>query len=219
MEVDREFQPDSRTSKDFELFGVAWRYNEIWYAISVADCVFSTSPADLFGYQSLGFDPHNPYDEELSGESGLDANTASKATPGNGKATQSSQGKDPVGKVVKGTTQTIGLLAMAPKARKPIAALKVPRTSHSVTSLRTESTSATVTTSSSPKASHVVAKVTSTSGTRMKAMPPSSRNVVPLPLSATSKLRRLRESKTTDDSPGKSVSDRTRKKSNTSEIR
>ena len=49
-------------------------------------------------------------------------------------------------------------------------------------------------------------------------MPPSSNNVVPLPLSATSKLRQLTESKTSDNSPGKSVSDRTRKKTNTSEI-
>ena len=49
-------------------------------------------------------------------------------------------------------------------------------------------------------------------------MPPSSSTVVPLPLSVTSKLRQLSESTTSDNSPGKSVSDRTRKKTNGSEI-
>ena len=48
-------------------------------------------------------------------------------------------------------------------------------------------------------------------------MPPSS-SLVPLPLSATSKLRQLSDSTTRDNSPGKSVSDRTRKKTNGSEI-
>ena len=107
---------------------------------------------------------------------------------------------------------------MAPKAGKPTAVGKVPRTSRSATSSTTVSTSEKATTSISAKPSLGVAKATSTSATRMKAMPPSSCNVVPLPLSATAKLRQLSESKTSDNSPGKSVSDRRRKKTNTSEI-
>ena len=52
-EVEMQFQPDTRTSKDFELFCVASRYNEIWYAICVADCVFSNSPADRLAWNAL----------------------------------------------------------------------------------------------------------------------------------------------------------------------
>ena len=48
-------------------------------------------------------------------------------------------------------------------------------------------------------------------------MPPSS-SLVPLPFSATSKLRQLSDSTTSDNSPRKSVSDRTRMKTNESEI-
>ena len=47
---------------------------------------------------------------------------------------------------------------------------------------------------------------------------PQASSLVPLPLSATSKLRQLSDSTTSDNSPGKSVSDRTRKKTNGSEI-
>ena len=216
LEVEMQFQSDERNSKDYEFGGVAWRYNEIWYAICVAECVFSTGPADLFGYELLGFDPDVHYDESLSEESEADANPAAKATAGNGKPTTSLQAKDPVGKQAKGPTQT-GLLAKATKASVPTAVGKVPRTSPSVTSSMTVSTSAKATTSSSAKASPGIVKVTSTPGTRMKAMPPCS-SLVPLPLSATSKLRQLSESTTSDNSPGKSVSDRTRKKTNGSEI-
>ena len=49
-------------------------------------------------------------------------------------------------------------------------------------------------------------------------MPPSSSNVVTLTLAATSKLRILIESKTSENSPAKLVSDRKRRKTNTSEI-
>ena len=97
LEVDMELQSDRKNSKDFEFGGVAWRYNEIWYGICVAECVFSTSPADLFGYEHLGFDPDVHYDESLSEESEADADPAAKETPGNGKITTSSQGKNPVG--------------------------------------------------------------------------------------------------------------------------
>ena len=95
--------------------------------------MFSTSPEDLFRYQRNGFDPDIDYDESLSDESGVDANTAMKATPGNGKPTQSSQMKDPVGKQVNGTIET-GIVAMAPKVSKPTGVGKVSRTSPSATS-------------------------------------------------------------------------------------
>ena len=179
------------------------------------ECVFSISPADHFGYHRLGFDPEVHYDESLSEDSEADANTAAKATPGNGKSTKSSQGKDPVGKQVKETTQT-GLMAIASKTSKPTAALNVSCISPSGTT--TVSTSAEATISSSVKASHRVAKENSTSGTRKKAMPPTTSTVVPIPLSATSKLRQLIDSTTSDNSPGKSVSDRTRKKTDGSKI-
>ena len=128
VEAELQFQPTARTSKDFELFGVAWRYNEVWYAICVAECVFSTSPADLFGDQRLGFDQHTTYDETLSVERGVDTNTAAKATPGNGKPMKFLQAKNPFGKQMKGTPQT-GLVAIAPKDGKPAAVGNVPRAS------------------------------------------------------------------------------------------
>ena len=109
-----------------EFGGVAWRYNEIWYGICVAECVFSTSPADLFGYERRGFDPDVHYDESLSEESEADANPAAKAMPGSGKPTTTSQEKNPVGKQAKGTMQT-GLLVKATKASVPIAVAKLRR--------------------------------------------------------------------------------------------
>ena len=92
-----QFQSDARNSKDYVFGGVAWRYSEIRYGIFVADCVFSTRPADLFGYERLGFDPDVHYDESPSEKSEADADPAAKETPGNGKITTSSQGKNPVG--------------------------------------------------------------------------------------------------------------------------
>ena len=47
---------------------------------------------------------------------------------------------------------------------------------------------------------------------------PQPSSLVPLPLAPTSKLRQLSDATTSDNSPGKSVSDRTRKKTNGSEI-
>ena len=46
---------------------------------------------------------------------------------------------------------------------------------------------------------------------------PTPNSIAPLPLSNTSTLRKLSESQTSDASPGSSVSERTRKKTNSSE--
>ena len=47
---------------------------------------------------------------------------------------------------------------------------------------------------------------------------PTPSSITPLPLSSTSTLRKLSEPQTSDASPGNSVSERTRKKTNASEI-
>ena len=72
-------------------------------------------------------------------------------------------------------------------------------------------------TSRSAKPRARVAKAKPTIGTVAKDKPTPS-SIVPLPLSTTSALRKLIESQTSDSSPGTSVSERTRKKTNTSEI-
>ena len=121
-----ELQSDRRNSKDYEFGCVAWRCNEICYAICVAECVFSISPTDLFGYERLGFDPDVHYDESLSEESEADADPATKERPGNDKSKTSSQGKNSVGKQAQGTTQT-GLLVKATPASVPTAVAKTSR--------------------------------------------------------------------------------------------
>ena len=70
----------------------------------MAACVFSTGPADLFGYERLGFDPVVRYDESLSEKSEAEVDPSAEATSGNGKPTKSSQWNDPDGKQVKGIT-------------------------------------------------------------------------------------------------------------------
>ena len=119
-----------------------------------------------------------------------------------------------MGKQAKGMAQT-GLLVQAIKASVPIAV--VPRTSPPVTSSTIASVSAKASTSSSAKPSPRVAKETSTSGTKRKAIPQSS-SVVPLPLAPTSKLRQLSDATASDNSPAMPISERTRKKTNGSEI-
>ena len=79
--VEMELQSTRKGSKDFELFRLAWKYNDIWYSICVAKCVFSRSSLDLFGYDRRGFDPEKHYEESLSGtsESSAEASAAAKA--------------------------------------------------------------------------------------------------------------------------------------------
>ena len=121
-----------------------------------------------------------------------------------------------MGKQAKGTVQT-GLLVKVKKESVPTAAAMGSRALSSVTSSTTASTSAKATTSSSAKPNSRVAKETSTSGTKKNAIPQLS-GMVPLPLAPTSKLRELSDGRTSDNSPGKSVSDRTRRKTNGNEI-
>ena len=99
----------------------------------------------------------------------------------------------------------------------PTAVAKASRASPSMTSSFSGSTLAKGTVSSSAKPSPRVAKETSTSGTQRKVIPQSS-SLVPLPLAPTSKLSQLSDAAASDNSLRLSVSDRTRKKTNGSEI-
>ena len=60
-----EFQPETKTGKDMEIRGAAWKPNEILYSICVAECVLSKDPGSLFGYEGLGFQEDARY-EKLS---------------------------------------------------------------------------------------------------------------------------------------------------------
>ena len=49
-------------SNDFETHGVAWRNNEIWYSLCVAECVLSKVPGNVFGYRHLDIEADVHYD-------------------------------------------------------------------------------------------------------------------------------------------------------------
>ena len=94
----------------------------------------------------------------------------------------------------------------------------VPRTSPPTTTSTTEGVSAKATsTSSSAKPIPRVANAKAITGKEAKDKPTLS-SITPLPLSTTSALRKLSEPQTSDASPGNSVSERTRTKTNHSEI-
>ena len=114
---DMKFQPATKTTKDLETRGVAWRPNEIWSNICVVESVLSIDPGYLFGYARLDFDPNVPYGELSSDERGAEANVAAKST-GTSKTAPQTQAKAPGGKSVTkvATTVTPGLLVSVTSA-------------------------------------------------------------------------------------------------------
>ena len=86
------------TLKDVETRGVAWKPNQIWFTIGVAECVLWKKPCNLFGCRRLDFD-HNVSEDELSpsAESGVDAIRAMKAS-GSSSSTSKQQANGPEGK-------------------------------------------------------------------------------------------------------------------------
>ena len=71
----------------------------------------------------------------------------------------------------------------------------------------------------SGKANPRVAKPSSTTLAAAKSTATPANSIAPLALVATSRLRKLSASHTSDSSPGKAVLERTRKKTNANEIR
>ena len=180
MQVDMQFQPNARTSKDFELFGVAWRPNEIWYVMWENVC-FRQAP--LICLATSGLDSTRTLRMKNSCRlRGFDATTAAKV-PGSSPATNQLQPKGPTGKTAKGTTSaTTGLLVVASSTGKSATTGQVSRTSPPATSSTTACTSAkafSASTSAKPRAR--VVKATPTVGARRTAKPTSSRSIAPLP--------------------------------------
>ena len=98
--VEPEFHNARPSSKDFETRGVAWRRNEIWYTICLAECGLSKDPRNLFGYPRLEFDNHVRDDERSSSEeSAVDGSKAAKAS-GSSTTTSKQQTKGPQRKTV-----------------------------------------------------------------------------------------------------------------------
>ena len=123
-----QFQLATITSNDFELFGVAWRPNEICYAICVAECVFSTSPGDLIGYQRLEFEPHTRYDESFSDTRCVYANMTAKAN-GSSPPVHQLQAMGPVGNTAIGrAAATTGLGDVVSNSTTSTPTGKLPRT-------------------------------------------------------------------------------------------
>ena len=180
----------------------------------------SKDPGLLFGYRRVDFDKDVEYDELSSDESGVDASKTAKASGGR-TSVATTQAKGPAGKTVANVTTSVApvLLVAASSFEKPTTVPgMVPRTSPPTTAQATASTAKTISTTSSATAVPRVAKTGSTIALAAKVIPTSASSIVPLPLATTSKLRELSESHVSDSSPGKAVSERTRKKTNAKEI-
>ena len=95
---------------------------------------------------------------------------------------------------------------------------RVTRLSPPTTDQTTTSTAKVLSISSSVKVNPRVAKASSPTGTAAKGTHTPASSRAPLALAATSTLRKLSELQTSDCTPGKAVSDRTRKKTNANEI-
>ena len=91
------FQTEAKTTKDLDGRGVAWCPNEIWFNISVVECVLSKDPGNMFGYERLGFRAEVPYGELSSDDSGFDTSTTATASGTTATAPQP-QVKAPEGK-------------------------------------------------------------------------------------------------------------------------
>ena len=91
------FQPETKTAKDLENRGGAWRHYEISYCICVVESVLSTDHGNLFGYERLGFDEDVAYGELSSDESGFDTSTTAKAS-GTTRTAVQPQSNSPGGK-------------------------------------------------------------------------------------------------------------------------
>ena len=135
-----DFKPETKTCKDVEIRGVAWRPNEIWYSICVAECVLSKERGNLFGYERLGFQEDVRYDELSSVQSGIDTRKTAKGPEGSTSTTQT-QAKGPIGKVVTQARTSLppGLLRAASSFAKPTTVPgKGPRPSPQTTAQSTE---------------------------------------------------------------------------------
>ena len=69
-------------SRQVETRRVAWRYNEIWFIICVAECVLSKDPGNLFGSRRLDFDKNVQYDQVSSDQRRGDTSKTAKASGG-----------------------------------------------------------------------------------------------------------------------------------------
>ena len=82
------FQSVTKTCKDVEIRGGAWKPNEIWYSICVAECVLSKDPGNLFVYERPGFQEDVRYDELSCDEIVIDTSKTATAPARNTCTTQ-----------------------------------------------------------------------------------------------------------------------------------
>ena len=208
-------QKHRRTLKRMVWRGVQMRFG----TRSVAECVLSKDPGNLFGHLRLGFHKDVQYDELSSEESVRDSSKTAKA-PGSSTTTMQTRAKGPTGWTATkvAPSVTTGLLVVAPSFAKPTTRLGMtPRSSHPTTAQTTASTAKALSISSSANANPRLPKASTAKGTLAEATTPSS-SIVPLPLAQSSALRNLSESQTIDSSSVKTVVGRTRRKGNANEI-